>query len=472
MFNSTSNHKFNTAIYVLYVLVMTLVLLFKDYWFDEVQALNVTRSFEGLEELIVYLRYETQPLLWYVLVAIMDLIPGSPFFLLSYLPALLTGHILIFKFQTSKWIVLGYLFGYYGLFEYSGFLRPYALIQLLVVFSALLFHGEMKRKGSLGLGALLFVMSNLHLFGLILSSFIALSFYLEKKVSLRNLLFYAIICGTSIVFYIQPEGARFFPHWFKVINLERVIEVLSFLGRSFYPIPSFESSIPIWNSFILDSKWTAFLVSIFAILSVLYELKMRKKSLALFMFFFALLTVIFYIKFFGFYRHSGCLILFCLYLFLLRRRTLISWPMKLVFTLNMTAGAIFFLNLFLYDFSGATKVKNYLLSEGAEMIYADNMQVATSSVYKTDIKVFSLSEGAKRQFYDYSPVPLKTGMVHQVKGSKFSSYFNQLQEIDCTQGCFYLTRQRLRERPGLTRELSATSAMNKSERFYLYHFTN
>lgn len=457
-----------------YLVVITFGYASKSFWFDEVQALGVIASFSSLESFLKYLPHEAQPPLWYALLWIGRVLPEKLLFLFNLFPALMCALFLLTKFPKSRWVCFFSVFGYYGVFEYSLFVRPYALICLLVVY---LGHLYLKKNVSTRLIdfkiiTALLCLSYLHFWGYFLSVFILVSYLLGKKISYQKGFFTLLLMSTSIYFFHLPSGSHFFPFFITGLSVERHLSVFAYMGSSFLPLPSLQENMPIWNSFWIGHLAPKIFFSTVVLFLVCWELKRRTGALILFLFFFLAMFALFYLKFFGFYRHSGILCLFTLYLFLISQADIRCKLTKGLSFVSVFAGAIFLLSLTKYDFSSSLQIKNALKQFQVTYLYADHTQSALSSVFQTQTKIFSLARNKLTSFYDYSPTPMRAGGQIVSDGLRRSSYHPYLRERDCSSTCFYLSRYLLTDDKNLKLIFSTNKVINNSEQFYLYQYKN
>lgn len=467
------NNRYVYLLAVLYTTIVTIGCFSHVQWFDEIQAINVSLYFSNLLDLSLYLRYESQPPMWYWIIRFMDVFCSQPLLYINYLASLASGYLLLFKFPCSKWIAILYLFGYYAIFEYAVFFRPYSIIQLQVILCAYLFKID-KKPAPRGVTVLLLgSMSLMHFFGLLLSFFILLHLLCSKRIRYSDAIAVMIIFLFSTFHIIQPISTQYFPQWYTSFNFERFLQVISSLGFAFIPVPKIENAIPQWNSFLLGYSLPSLLISVTVIALCVRELRNSKISTNIFILYLLTISIVFYVKYIGFLRHSGSILLLFLYLVLVNNIDLKAKSVKLIFSLSLATGFIFFYSSIAHDFSGARLISEYIKNKKLSILYADNMQVATSSLVGSNTKLFSLDRDSVEHFYRYDSSPTEVGVLLSTSEGHFSSYINQLREQDCEKGCFYLSRYYFNEKTtSLKLILKSDHVLNKSERLYLYIFKN
>ena len=129
-------------IWLVWTMVMITVNTAHEPWRDELQAWAIARSSGQPLQLMVNLRYEGHPPLWYLLLwPVAKVIPGiAGLKLVTILVGSAATWIALRFMPVSIWIRVALLFGYFPLYEYGVINRSYSVAWLCVVLSLWLAH--------------------------------------------------------------------------------------------------------------------------------------------------------------------------------------------------------------------------------------------------------------------------------------------------------------------------------------------
>ena len=281
----------------LYIAVAGYAMFHHELWGDELQAWNIAKGSSSLSDVIHNTRYEGHPPVWYIILWIIARFTHNVVYVqaIHLMIAVLVVFVIIFysPFPTMTKILIP--FGYYFLFEYAMLSRNYAIGLFAAFLLCMIITKEFRYKPIVYYG-LLFIMSNTHLFAMLLACSMHLYFLIalaEKKKGASLVL--PIILGIIIFlpaacFIYPPADATagmkvFLSRW----DFRQLAISLQSPFRAFIPVPAWWK-YNFWNTqFLFDwhnayraSKIVDPLVS-FGITALAYFiLKRNRKCLILF----------------------------------------------------------------------------------------------------------------------------------------------------------------------------------------------
>jgi len=298
-----------------------------EMWRDEYQAWMVAREAHSIPELFHNLKYEGNPVLWHAFLFIITAFTDNPFYMQLFHILISAAAIFLINryapFPMFQKILLS--FGYYTFFEYNLIARSYGLGMLLIIIFCILY--KERQKNILLIGAVLFLLSNNTIFGVILTvSFAGIILYetliRDKKSKAPKIpvgklvLFSAITFSGVLLGYLQirPEPDNSFPTLYVThFDIVRLKYTLSRFIHAYIAIPNFRN-FHFWNTnfFVPDER--KFLVGVTPILLVAWLLAFLRYRL-IFLLYAAgtlILLVFYYYTGFIWSRYSGHLFLLLL----------------------------------------------------------------------------------------------------------------------------------------------------------------
>jgi hypothetical protein len=149
---------------VLFFLLSLIGILHHEIWLDEAHHFLLSKASSGVSDLAYRARYEGHPLLWDTLVLWLTRFSGSVFSmqLLHILISTPSAFLILRYAPFSKIVKLGFVFGYYFLYEYNIISRNYAISILFIVTTCILLSAE--KKNYLAIAFSLVLLANTHLF--------------------------------------------------------------------------------------------------------------------------------------------------------------------------------------------------------------------------------------------------------------------------------------------------------------------
>lgn len=183
---SFSNSIYDIALFLLWLVAVLWISTYHEFWRDEVRALSIATSADGLGELPALLVNEGHPSLWYVILHISQLLLGSPIALKVSALLVAAISILIFLFFSpyGTWQKALFIFGYLPFYEYAVFARNYG-ISMLFMFAFTAIYSSVKYRPVL-LSIILFLLANTNIHSLIIVMlFCAIWIYEKKQIIFR-----------------------------------------------------------------------------------------------------------------------------------------------------------------------------------------------------------------------------------------------------------------------------------------------
>ena len=281
------NHKtFNTITLLFYGSVVIAGLMHHELWGDELHSWNIAKSSETISALFQNIRYEGHPPFWYLCLftitrfthALVALKILQAFFTIG------TGAIIIFQSPFSRLQKVLILCGYYFVFEYAVLSRNYMPAIFFAGWIAVLNGGRAKIYYML-----LFLLSNVHLVGLLLAISMHVYWCYEKiKAGKKNVADYLpgfLIFIPSLYFIFPPHDSQMDLHfWMERWKPEHVYLFVTVIIKSLFPFPDI-SSHHWWNTnLLLDHDTIGFRIFsfVFFILllgALIFSLKKNRAAL-------------------------------------------------------------------------------------------------------------------------------------------------------------------------------------------------
>ena len=297
--NTAFYNRWLWIIFILYALISAFAIANHEMWGDEIHSWNIAKGSNSLADLFTNIRYEGHPPAWYLIIWTISKFTHNLVFVqaVHWIIATITVFLILF-FSPFPFISrLLIPFGYYFLFEYMVISRNYAIGILLAVCICLIIKKNFRYK-TLVYYALLFLLSNTHLLGILLAGAIHV-YYLQQYKEQNNkqsLLYLHAIIGLIIalpaVFFIFPpsDSEMNTQFWLSRWGMRNFRNFSQSPLRAFIPIPPWWI-FPFWNfQFMLETannhKWfwiVNLAAAIAIILLVVSILKKNKKSISLFL---------------------------------------------------------------------------------------------------------------------------------------------------------------------------------------------
>ncbi len=230
-------------------------------WRDEYQAWMVASEADTIAGLFLNLKYEGHPSLWYILLFVISSVVDHPFAMQLLHIFLSAGAVYLINRHAPfpLWQRILLTFGYFVFYEYNIISRSYAPGLLLLLGCCVLF--EQRRKMILWIAALLFLMTNTSVFGVVFSCGIAgiilleQLFFLQKgnrlKIPVLNLSLFLVIVliGVSLGYYqIKPETENSFIADYRTeMDASQLRAAFSSIIQSYFPLPRIDE-FHSWNT--------------------------------------------------------------------------------------------------------------------------------------------------------------------------------------------------------------------------------
>jgi hypothetical protein len=289
-----------------------------ELWRDEVQPWLIARDSGSIVELLHNARYEWHPNLWQLLLYGVTRLTVDPFGmqLLHLVIATTTVYIFV-RYSPFTMFQKGlFIFGYFPLYEYATISRNYAPGILLIFCFCAAMCAEPRRRYLL-LAALLSLLAQTNVFGLMIAMTMALALFFEavitqgprnfsraKKVEIIAAVLLLVVAVTlSYLQLLPPKDSGVNVPWHFGLDLKTIAKSVNIAGRSFVPIP--ELSHQFWNNNVLGSGRLMFALSLIVLATS--SLLLARTPVALFAYCCGTAAIIIftYVKYYGYLRHHG-----------------------------------------------------------------------------------------------------------------------------------------------------------------------
>ena len=419
-------------------LISFLIIGKHEMWRDEIQAWLLVRDSADIFSLSQNLKYEGHPGLWHYLLFPLTRIFNDPFYMQVLNLIISTCSIFILfrwsPFNNTQKILL--TFSYFLVYEYTAIARSYSLSVLLLFLFCTLF--ENRKKNIIKISIILFLLSHTSIFGIFISLCLYLTIISEKiievlfqkqslKIFFRKSFLFSLIIFfmglfTSILQILPPKDGTFANSKIYFPNANKIFSVSKSSIQSYFPLPNLK--INFWGSSFAEKSTfleiifiVAFILIVFIFINYFFR---RPSSLFFYISSSTLLLTFFLFKFGGNLRHYGFLFLilltslwifnYCYELksnmkqrFLTKNLKVIS---TLLFSLQALAGIISVIFDFIFPFSAAKEVANFLNNEdliNTEIIsYPDYTGTAILGYTDKINSFYHLETGKKASFIKWN----------------------------------------------------------------------
>ncbi len=315
-----------------YFVLSFIGILRHELWRDEYQAWMVAADAHSIPQLFQNLKYEGNPVLWHAFLYGLSAISADPFIMQVFHILISAGFIFLITryapFSILQKILLA--FGYYTFFEYNIISRSYGLGFLLVVLFCVLY--PQRKKYWLVIAAVLFLLSNCTIFGVILTVSLAGMLVLDQWINrnpksdtflpLSQIALFSLIVFAGVLlgyWQIKPEPDNTFTTFYMThFDVTRFRWAWARFLEAYVPIPDF-SNEHFWNTNLFTSPKGPYhiLITPFFFLAGILALMRHRMTLLAYMAGSGILLVFFYYTGFVWARYSGHLFLLlvaCLWL--------------------------------------------------------------------------------------------------------------------------------------------------------------
>ena len=347
------SHFWNVALIVAFGLLSAAGILRHEIWRDEAQAWLLARDSDSLMALFLSSRYEGHPLLWHFCLFWLAKVSHSSLMMqgFNWILAIASVSLMITRSPFSRLQRGLIIFGYFFIYEYTILSRSYGMGVFFVFLFCTLYCR--KRPGYWGLTAVLVLLANTSIFGLLLSFSLAIALFyrlffppvgcrLHREISdsrreekpSSNWFYYGgalllgwglSVCQIARAIFGVPETYEVEP---PLVNswIENTNKLFQIVLKSYLPVPNLRFHF--WNGHLLED-WSSLpgIGPLFLCLSgiialwvlVLAVRLLRKTPIFLIAYGFGMLSMggLFVLVYLGSTRHYGhlfVLLLACLWL--------------------------------------------------------------------------------------------------------------------------------------------------------------
>lgn len=265
-------------------------ILHHEIWLDEAHHWLLARDSNSLKQLWQNTMYEGHPILWNAILFLITRITHDPFYmqLIHLLMAIAAVYVLLFHLNLTVAQKLFSITSYFILYEYTVISRNYALLTLLFFIAVSLIQSKSQRI--IQLGFVLFLLSNTHLFGLILVGSIIILAVINHEILVgvpnRRIIIGGILIligiTLSLIQIIPPSDSSFVSNTNLNITFTKLARALSTPIKGLLPVPDF-FDYHFWNSHLIIrfSRLLSGIISIILFFIPAFLLK-KRESLILF----------------------------------------------------------------------------------------------------------------------------------------------------------------------------------------------
>jgi len=322
----------------IFILAAAWVVFHHELWRDEMQAWMIVRSSPHITDLYHNTRYEGHPLLWYVILWLLNQVTSLP-------ESMQWVHLGIAGLIAFTWLKHApfsrlqralFLFGYFPLYEYTAICRDYSGGILFLILAVILFR---KKENLVGSALLLFIAMQANMYALVLAISVSagMLFFIcfnkkEKRYPSGEIFFAALIILSGMAIAarcIYPPADQWFGGWRQDFSWKEVKAVFTIPARATLPVPYYGPHY--WNTTLIPGIWLP--VAISMALIIYCTLLFKKKPWILVIFLTGLTTMLSfsYLRLFGLIRHHGhfyILLIICLWLYYSGTNTVSATPFR------------------------------------------------------------------------------------------------------------------------------------------------
>jgi hypothetical protein len=284
--------------FIVFLIIGGYAVAHHESWGDEVHSWNIVKGSANYLDVIHNSRYEGHPPTWYTIMWVVSKCTHNFFWvqIVHFLIAATTVFLILFRSPLPVFSRMLIPFGYFFLFEFAVIARNYAIGVLLACCICLVIRSAFRYRIACYY-VLLLLLSNGHLFALILAGSIHLYFLLlqyEEKKELKKLALHSILglllLLPSFYFIFPPSQSNMNTgFWMSRWNMSNIMITAQSPIRSFVPIPAWWQ-YHFWNTeFLMEwqgqYRWLKYITPLLSagiVAAVYFILRKNKKSLVLF----------------------------------------------------------------------------------------------------------------------------------------------------------------------------------------------
>ncbi len=421
---------------LLFFILGLMGILNHEMWRDEYQAWLIAVNSSNWHELMVNIRLEGHPLLWYAILFLIHQLSGGLLVMkLIHLSFATATVFLLNRFGPFRvWVSMLISFSYFFFYEYAIISRSYVLALFFAVFFCVLYTRQIKEVIWMALAIAGMAMSSLY--GLVLSAVFGLFLFIDflfvdrqkylagnnKRTSLIVGVIIVLLAYVVALMQIYPEADNGFPiRAPEGFDLERMKIAMATLLGAYMPIPVLDQ-MAFWNTNVLWGPhpetsqhlnlYVAFALTILASFSYYF----RKHLVVLCFYLTGTLFFIgvYYFTAMIFYRYTGFLfvILICAFWFFMAEGQQAGEKIKeqkpgwIYYLFLMILGAQLFAGLWAYGsdlkkpFSNISQAGEFIRKEGLqnEYLYGSMDYIISPLSYYAKKPIFMPESDTLRSF--------------------------------------------------------------------------
>jgi hypothetical protein len=260
--------------FLAYLVVAGIALARHEMWADELHSWNIAKGSENFLDIFSNSRYEGHPPLWYIILWTIAQFTHDPAWVqvVHLLIAAVPVFLVLFQSRLPFATKLLIPFGYFFLFEYAILSRNYAIGILIASVICVIMHKNFRYKIPLYY-ALILLLSNTHLVGMLLAASIHVYFLLWQVEQKKKI---AIIAGHALIgvlvalpglFFLLPPSDSLLSTQVAAGN-RSLFRIKSFMQaplRSLLPMPAWWK-YNWWNTqLLMEAKETSALIRLLSL---------------------------------------------------------------------------------------------------------------------------------------------------------------------------------------------------------------
>lgn len=308
-------NKYSIFVLIFFIATGFAGILHHEIWRDEAHHWLLARDSNSLRQLWQNTMYEGHPILWNLMLFLITRVTHDPFYMqfTHLLIAIGAVYALLFHLNLTVPQKILAISSYFIFYEYTIISRNYALLVLLFFIALSILQS--KSSKIILLSIVLFLLSNSHLFGLILSGCIvilaAINYKQYLSVLRRDIIIGSVIVLTgvivSIIQIIPPLDSSFVSNINLNITFEKLTRALSTPIKGLLPIPDF-FDYHFWNSHLVI-RFSHPLAGIISITLLFLPLFLFRKKESLILFYTASILIMIFLSIAGLTaaRYAGVL---------------------------------------------------------------------------------------------------------------------------------------------------------------------
>jgi len=290
--NPTKHNAFSAIILLIYGCIVITGIMHHELWGDELHSWNIAKGSENISLLFQNIRYEGHPPFWYLCLFTITRFTHDldSLKILQACFTIGTAVIILYRSPFSNLQKVLILCGYYFVFEYAVLARNYMPAIFFASCIAAIHITHIRRNAAIYF-LLLFLLSNVHLAGLLLAISMHAYWCYEKinsgKKNVVSLLPGFLIFLPSLYFIFPPLDSQLnLQFWMERWNPAQLYLFVTVVVKALFPFPD-PANLHWWNTnlFLDDNSFLfriiSFTLCIFLLGAIIYSLRKSRAALVI-----------------------------------------------------------------------------------------------------------------------------------------------------------------------------------------------